>query len=66
MTKTIATITVLAIATGLAISSQSLAQESVTTPAKISKDDFSGKIFERPDVVEATEDGAATLDVYEQ
>ncbi|MCH8867554.1 MAG: hypothetical protein IID58_11945 [Proteobacteria bacterium] len=65
MTKTFATITVLAVATGLAISSQSLAQESVTTPAKISKDDFSGKIFERP-VVEATEDGAATLDVYEQ
>ena len=63
MTKTIATITVLAIAIGLTVPVQSLAHESSVTPVKISKDEFSGKIFERPDVVEATEDGAATLDV---
>ncbi len=63
MTRTITTIAVLAIAIGLAISAQSLAHESATTPAKISKDDFFGQIFERPDTVEATEDGNTTLDV---
>ena len=63
MTKTITTITVLALALGLAVPVQSAAHESTVAPAKISKDEFSGKIFERADVVEATEDGAATLDV---
>lgn len=38
--------------------------ESVTLPAKISAEEMSGTIFERPDMLETThEDGNVTLDV---
>jgi uncharacterized cupin superfamily protein len=37
--------------------------DGVRHPAKISKDDLSGKIFERPDMIETNEDGNVTLDV---
>ena len=63
MTKTINTITVLAIAIGLAVSVQARADENIATPAKISKDELAGKIFERPDMIEETENGNTTLDV---
>ncbi len=63
MTKTFITITVLAVTIGLAISVQSGAHESSVIPAKISKDELAGKIFERPDMEEATEDGNTTQDV---
>ncbi len=63
MTRTFITITVLAFAIGVTVPVLTEAQESTVAPAKISKDEFSGKIFERPDVEEATDDGAATLDV---
>jgi hypothetical protein len=49
MTKTFISITVLAVVIGLAVSVQSGAQESEVVPAKISKDEFAGKIFDRPD-----------------
>ncbi len=55
MTKSFITITVLAVAIDLAVSVQLAAHESTAMPAKISKDEFSGKIFERPDMVEDTE-----------
>ena len=61
MTRTITTM--LAVAIGLAASVQLAADESMAIPAKISKDELSGKIFERPDMVEETEDGNTTLDV---
>ena len=63
MTRTFITITVLAIAIGIAVSVPSGAHESSAAPAKISKDEFAGKIFERPDMEEATEDGNTTQDV---
>lgn len=63
MTKTIITIAVLAVATGLAVSVQSGASENTVTLAKISKEDTAGKIFERPDMFEETENGNTTLDV---
>ncbi len=63
MTRTFITITVLVLAIGVTFSAQTGAHESTVAPAKISKDEFSGKIFERPEVEEATDDGAATLDV---
>lgn len=39
------------------------AHDHVVVPAKISKDDMAGKIFERPDMTETTRDGNTTLDV---
>ena len=63
MTRTFVTITVLAFSIGITVSVQSGANESSATPAKISKDEFAGKIFERPDMEEETEDGNTTLDV---
>lgn len=38
-------------------------QESVVHPAKMDKHDLAGKIFERPDMIEATRNGNTTLDV---
>ena len=55
MTRTIITITVLALAIGITVPVQTGAHENTVAPAKISKDEFSGKIFERPDMVEDTE-----------
>jgi len=40
-----------------------VAAEKVITPAKISKDDISGKIFDRPDMTSETRNGNTTLDV---
>lgn len=39
------------------------AHDHVVVPAKISKEDMTGKIFERPDMTETTRDGNTTLDV---
>jgi uncharacterized cupin superfamily protein len=63
MTRTFITITVLAIAIGITVSVPAGAHESSAAAAKISKDEFAGKIFERPDMEEATEDGNTTQDV---
>ena len=35
----------------------------VSHPAKMGREDISGKIFERPDMIETTQDGNTTLDV---
>ena len=40
-----------------------LADGHVVTPAKMDKEDISGKIFERPDMLESTRNGNTTLDV---
>jgi uncharacterized cupin superfamily protein len=61
MTKTFISITVLAVVIGLAVSVQSGAQESEVVPAKISKDEFAGKIFDRPDTEKETNGGNTTL-----
>jgi uncharacterized cupin superfamily protein len=37
--------------------------DKVITPAKISKEDMSGKIFDRPDMTRETRNGNTTLDV---
>ena len=63
MIKTLSTITILTVAIGLAAPAYSETQESAVIPAVISKDEIAGKIFERPDMVKATEDGVTTLDV---
>lgn len=49
----------------LATMSMSAQKETVVTrhPAKISKDDLSGKIFERPGMIGTNEDGNVTLDL---
>ena len=39
------------------------AADKVITPARISKEDISGKIFDRPDMSRETHDGNTTLDV---
>lgn len=63
MKKTIIAIAVLAVAASLAVPVQSGAHEHVVIPAKISKDELAGKLFERPDVEQETENGNTTLDV---
>ena len=40
-----------------------VAAEQVITPAKISKEDIAGKIFDRPDTIKEIHDGNTTLDV---
>jgi uncharacterized cupin superfamily protein len=37
--------------------------DDIIKPAKISKDDISGEIFDRPDMIEKTQGGNTTLDV---
>ncbi len=37
--------------------------DSVSHPAKITKEDIAGKIFERPDMIETDDGGNVTLDV---
>ncbi len=44
---------------GLAVS----AQHETVVPAKISKEDMTGKIFERPEMIETTHGSNTTLDV---
>lgn len=63
MKKTAISIILLSVAAGFAISVQSGAHEKSTTPAKISKAELAGKLFERPDMEKETEDGNTTLDV---
>jgi len=56
--------TVAAIAgTAVAISANHESAESSRHPAKISKDDIAGKIFERPDMIKSTRGDNTTLDV---
>jgi uncharacterized cupin superfamily protein len=59
MKRVVVTVAILAAAGSLAVSAQ---HESVV-PAKISKADMSGKIFERPEMIEITREGNTTLDV---
>lgn len=40
-----------------------LADGHVVTPAKMDNEDISGKIFERPDMLESTRNGNTTMDV---
>lgn len=40
-----------------------VAADKVITPAMISKEDISGKIFDHPDMIKETHDGNTTLDV---
>ena len=61
MKKIFISITVLAAVIGLAVSVQSGAQESELVPAMISKDEFAGKIFDRPDTKKQTNGGNTTL-----
>ena len=67
MKQTAVSIILLSVAAGFAISVQSGAHEGAhekgATPAKISKAELAGKLFERPDVEKETEDGNTTLDV---
>ena len=63
MKKTAISIILLSVAAGFAISAQSGAHEKSAAPAKISKAELAGKLFERPDMEKATEDGNTTLDV---
>jgi uncharacterized cupin superfamily protein len=59
--KNLVTLTIMLAAAAVAISARI---ETVVTPAKISKSDLSGKIFERDDMIETKhESGNVTLDV---
>ena len=55
----IATLSILA----LVAWSGSAAADEVSKPVKISKEDISGKIFDRPDMIETTHGDNTTLDV---
>lgn len=55
----IATLSILA----LVAWSGSTAADEISKPAKISKEDISGKIFDRPDMIETTHGDNTTLDV---
>lgn len=59
--KNLMTLTIMLAAAAVAISAR---HETVVMPAKISKSDLSGKIFERDDMIETKhESGNVTLDV---
>ena len=63
MRKTLVAIAALTTAAAIAVSVQSGAEDSAVFPAKISKEDISGKIFERPDMIKTTRGDNTTLDV---
>ena len=65
MKKTIIAIAALAVAVAVPVQSGAHegAHEDVATPAKISEVELAGKLFERPDMEQATENGNTTLDV---
>ena len=63
MRKTLVAIAALTTAAALAVAVQSGAEDSAVFPAKISKEDISGKIFERPDMIKTTRGDNTTLDV---
>lgn len=53
----------IAFAAGVAIGDQHESGPTVALPAKISKEDMTGKIFERPDTIERTRGDNTILDV---
>ena len=59
MKKILLTVAALLALGGLAVS----AHHETVVPAKISKDDITGKIFERPEMIESTHGRNTTLDV---
>ena len=59
MKRVLVTVAILAVAGGVAVS----AHHETVVPAKISKEDMSGKIFERPEMIESTHGSNTTLDV---
>jgi uncharacterized cupin superfamily protein len=59
MKRILITVAALAAAASLAVS----AHHETVVPAKISKEDMSGKIFERPEMIETTHGSNTTLDV---
>lgn len=59
MKKLLSLTMMLVLAGGSAMS----ADDAAVRPAKISKDDITGKIFDRPDMVETDRNGNVTLDV---
>ena len=63
MRKTLVAIAALTTAAAIAVAVQSGAEDSAVFPAKISKEDISGKIFERPDMIKTTRGDNTTLDV---
>jgi len=63
MKKTILATAVLIATIAAALSSLHAEDSSVVTPAKINAADMTGSIFDRPNMIETTEDGNTTLDV---
>jgi uncharacterized cupin superfamily protein len=59
MKKILMVVAALIAVAGIAVS----AHDEAVIPAKISKDDIAGKIFERPDMKESTHGSNTTLDV---
>jgi uncharacterized cupin superfamily protein len=59
MKRILVTVAALAAAGSLAVS----AHHETVVPAKISKEDMTGKIFERPEMIETTHGSNTTLDV---
>ena len=62
MKKTILA-TVIGVSMSVTIMSHDHEESTVVTPAKISKEDAAGAIYNRPDMVEETNNGNTTLDV---
>ncbi len=60
MTATTLVVSILVFAS---LSEQSQSADGMSHPAKISKEDTVGKIFERPDMIETDHGGNVTLDV---